>query len=51
MRMESTGNLFSYEGWGITSGEVDSVGVEVIIVAADSLPPDGQEEKDGTLGG
>ena len=42
--------------WGITSGEeeldeVGNVGVEVIRVAADSPPLNGQREGDGALGG
>ena len=49
MRMESMGNLFGYEEWGITSGEeglgeVGSVSAEVIRAAADSSPPDSQRE-------
>ena len=49
-------NLFGYEGCGITSGEeglgeVCSVGVEVIRVAADSPAPDGQRKVDGATGG
>ena len=51
MRMEGKGNLFSYEESGITSdeeglGEFGSVGVEVIRVAADSLPLDDEREGD-----
>ena len=56
MRMEDTGNLFGYEGWGINSdegglGEVGSVGVEVTTVAANSPPSDGQKERDVALNG
>ena len=36
MRTEGKENLF---GWGITSGEVNSVVVMVFRIAADSLPP------------
>ena len=42
MRIEGMGNLSGYEGWGISGeeelGEIGCVGVEVIMVAADSLP-------------
>jgi hypothetical protein len=56
IRMEGTGNLFDYDGWGITYGkeglgEVDSVGLEFIRLAADLPPPDGQRKRDGALGG
>ena len=48
-------NLFSYERWGIISGEeglgeVSGVGVVVIRVGADSPPLDGQRNGDGALG-
>ena len=41
------GNLFVYEGWRIVSGEkglgeFGSVGVQVISMAADSLPQDSE---------
>ena len=47
LRVEGTGNLFGDEGRGITSveeglGAVSGVGAEVIWVAADTPPPDGQ---------
>ena len=44
-----------YEGLGITSveglGEVGVLGVEIIRVTADLLPPDGQREGDGVFSG
>ena len=55
-RKDDTGNLFVYKGRGMTSGEkgfseVSSVGVDVIQVAADLPPPNGQREGDGTFSG
>jgi len=52
LRVEGTGNLLGDVGRGITSfeeglGEVSGVGVEVIWVAADTLPPDGQRVGNG----
>ena len=47
MIMEGTGNLFGYEGWGITSGslgEVGGVGLEIFMMTADLLLPDGQRK-------
>ena len=56
MREEGMGNLLGDEGREITSveeglGEVSGVGVEVIWVAADTLPPDGQRVGNGVFGG
>ena len=56
LRVEGTGNLFGDEGRVITSaeeglGEVSGVGVEVIWVAADTPPPDGQGVGNGAFGG
>ena len=55
-REEGMGNLLGDEGRGITSveeglGEVSGIGVEVIWVTADNLPPDGQRVGDGAFGG
>ena len=55
-RVEDMGNLFGDKRRGITSveeglGEVSDVGVEVIWVAADTPPPDGQEVGNGASGG
>ena len=49
MRMEGTGYLFDFEGWGITSGEeglseVGGVGVEIIRIAAHMPTLDGQKK-------
>ena len=44
MRMQGMENLFSYEGWGIIYSEGDSVGVEIIRVAAYLLSLDGKEK-------
>ena len=54
--MEGTGNLLDDEGRGITSveeglGEVRGVGAEVIWVAADTPPPDGQRVGNEAFGG
>ena len=56
MREEWTGNLHGDMGKGITSvveglGEVSGVGVEVICLTADALPPDGQRVGNGAFGG
>ena len=56
LREEVTGNLLGDEGRGITSveeglGEVRGVGVEVIWVTADTLPPDGQRVGNGAFSG
>ena len=50
------GNLFGYKEWGITSGEerlgeVGSLGVEVIRVAADLLLPECHREGNEAVGG
>ena len=55
LREEGTGNLLGDEGRGITSveeglSEVSGVGVEVIRVTADALPPDGQRVGNGVFG-
>ena len=54
MRMEDTGNLFDYEGWGINSdeerlGKVGGEDVKVIRVVVEL--PDGQREEDRVFGG
>jgi hypothetical protein len=51
MRKEAMGNIFGYEGQGIISdeqglAEVGGVGVEIIQVAADLPPTDGQRQED-----
>jgi hypothetical protein len=56
MRKEGMGNVFVNERWGITSGEVGfgdivGVGMEVILVAPDSPPPDSEREKNGVFSG
>ena len=56
MRDEGTGNLLGAKGRGITSveeglGKVSHVGVEVLYVTADMLPPDGQRVGNGAFGG
>jgi len=56
IREKGTGNLVGDEGRGITSVEeglveVSGVGVKVIRVTADVLPPDSQRIGNGAFGG